>query len=301
MIDVSAFIPYFNAHDTVKAAIDSLRSSTVPPKEIIVVDDGSEKNSRYLLEQIIDDYSSPSIRLISHRMNRGGGSARNTACEAATFNWLFCLDADNLVSSSLIESLSDSAQEITQSNVAITPQHLVYFKSETGKVSHSWDYGLGRITRPRILNSPLNPNSSGNYLFDRESFEQAGGYPTRLGSLDTFGFGLRQVLSGTLMQVAPGSHYFHRLSAGSYWMRESHDATLVRAIRAKSLLLESAGGLTPREISRLFRSRNQAKWFSKLGKGRQRKFGATVLSGAELASATLAKWQDELSALLRVE
>jgi glycosyltransferase involved in cell wall biosynthesis len=298
MIDVSAFIPYFNAHETVKAAIDSLRSSTVPPKEIIVVDDGSEKNSRYLLEQIIDGYSSPSIRLISHRMNRGGGSARNTACEAATFNWLFCLDADNLVSSSLIESLSNSAQESTQSNVAITPQHLVYFNSETGRVSHSWDFGVGPITRSMILNSPSNPNSSGNYLFDRKSFEEAGGYPTRLGSLDAFGFGFRQVLSGTLMRVAPGSHYFHRLSADSYWMRESRDASLARAMRAKSLLLESAGILTPSEIAKLFRSRNQAKWFLKLGAGRQRKFGAKVVSGPELESSTLTKWQSGLSELL---
>lgn len=298
MLDVSAFIPYYNAHETIRSSISSLLSGSLKPKEIVIVDDGSDKESAYALEKVVESFTTPAIRLLRHRQNRGGGAARNTACESASHDWLFCLDSDNLASRSLLRNLVEIAYSSKMENLAVAAQFLVYFKSKSGEVSHYWDFGSAGITRDRILNSPGNPNSSGNYLFDRKSFEVSGGYPTTLGSLDAFGFGFRQLISGTTMLVAQNSHYFHRLSDQSYWMRESRESEVVRALRAKSLLLESAGKITPREVSRLFRHPNQAKWFLNLGSGKQGAFGAAVISSHDMDPVKNAIMQEELGQLL---
>lgn len=298
LLEVSVFMPYFNAERTIRHAILSALFGSLPPKKLIIVDDGSRPESSSALERIIDEIASPKVRVISHSRNRGGGAARNTACEAANSEWLFCLDSDNLMSHRLLEELARVAQNSEISNLSVAPQNLVYFTGETGRISHLWDFRRAEITREHILRSASNPNSGGNYLFSKASFEIAGGYPTLLGSLDTFGFGFRQVLSGGRMLIAPGARYFHRLSQDSYWMRESAKSGAIRSQRAKSLILESAEFISPKEMRRLFLRSNQAKWFDNLGKGRARKSGATVVSGVAIPLEAFEAWQSELSGLL---
>ena len=49
----------------------------------------------------------PRIRLIRHEQNRGGGAARNTGVRASVNEWIFNLDADNVIHGDLIHRLLD--------------------------------------------------------------------------------------------------------------------------------------------------------------------------------------------------
>ena len=72
-------------------AIESCLRQAHARFELIVVDDGSRDGSAELVERCGD----PRLRLIRHGQNRGVGPARNTGIEAATGEWVLCLDSDD--------------------------------------------------------------------------------------------------------------------------------------------------------------------------------------------------------------
>ena len=89
---VSVIIPSYNRKDTLTRAIRSVLSQSLPPLEIIVVDDGSTDETNEVDFRGID----PRIRVIRHPTNRGGGAARNTGIDAAQGDWIAFLDSDDV-------------------------------------------------------------------------------------------------------------------------------------------------------------------------------------------------------------
>jgi len=86
---VSVIIPTFNRKDSVCLAIQSVLNQTLPPAEIIVVDDGSNDNtSNVVVEQF------PNVKLIQQE-NHGVSHARNRGIEIASQNWIALLDSDD--------------------------------------------------------------------------------------------------------------------------------------------------------------------------------------------------------------
>nr|WP_315142929.1 glycosyltransferase family A protein [uncultured Flavobacterium sp.] len=97
---VSAIIPCFNAETTIKRAILSVVSQTIPVFEIIVVNDGSTDTSGRLLEGLKSNY--PQLKVI-HQENKGVSYARNIAIQAALGNYILTLDADDYFDPSFVE------------------------------------------------------------------------------------------------------------------------------------------------------------------------------------------------------
>ena len=87
---ISVVIPAYKAIGTIDAAIRSVLAQTVPPHEIIVVDDGSPDETA---AHVARNY--PSIRLL-RQANAGCGMARNTGAAVAEGDWLAFLDADDI-------------------------------------------------------------------------------------------------------------------------------------------------------------------------------------------------------------
>jgi glycosyltransferase involved in cell wall biosynthesis len=82
-------IPVFNAEKYLRQAILSALEQTLPPHEIIIVDDGSTDSSR----EIASSFGSAVICL-SHE-HRGLSAARNFALARSTGDWIAFLDADD--------------------------------------------------------------------------------------------------------------------------------------------------------------------------------------------------------------
>ena len=88
---VSVVIPAYNRAHCIQNAINSVIAQTYPPKEIIIVDDGSTDN----LQEIIDSYSASQLRLVKHQTNKGASQARNTGIEQAKGDYIAFLDSDD--------------------------------------------------------------------------------------------------------------------------------------------------------------------------------------------------------------
>jgi glycosyltransferase involved in cell wall biosynthesis len=86
---VSVIIPAYRARATIGEALRSVYAQSLPPEEVIVVDDGSPDDTAELVEREF-----PSVRLL-RQANAGPAKARNAGAAVARGEWLAFLDADD--------------------------------------------------------------------------------------------------------------------------------------------------------------------------------------------------------------
>lgn len=88
-IAFSVVIAVYNGEKTIRRAIESVLAQTLPPREIIVVDDGSTDETY----RIVSRYGPP-VKVL-RQPNQGVAAARNAGVEAAQGEWVAFLDADD--------------------------------------------------------------------------------------------------------------------------------------------------------------------------------------------------------------
>ncbi len=89
--DISVVIPLYNKAAEIGATLRSVMCQTQPPREIIVVDDGSTDGSAEIVERM----GSCAVTLV-RRSNGGVSAARNEAMRMASGRWVALLDGDDM-------------------------------------------------------------------------------------------------------------------------------------------------------------------------------------------------------------
>lgn len=87
---ISCIVPVYNGARFLAEALDSILAQSLPPAEIIVVDDGSTDATA----AVVDAYAAK-VRYV-HQQNAGPASARNHGIRLAKGEFLSFLDADDL-------------------------------------------------------------------------------------------------------------------------------------------------------------------------------------------------------------
>jgi glycosyltransferase involved in cell wall biosynthesis len=103
----SVLIPLYNKGHTIVDTLQSVLAQTFEDFEVVIVDDGSTDDGPANVEQFFDD---PRIRLI-HQQNSGEGSARNAGIDAARYDWIAFLDADDIWLPGYLSEIYGAIQE----------------------------------------------------------------------------------------------------------------------------------------------------------------------------------------------
>ena len=87
---VSVIIPCFNEKATIKEIIEKVENTTIPLKEIIIIDDLSTDGTREILKKL----KNPLIKIFYHSRNKGKGAALRTGFSKITGDICIIQDAD---------------------------------------------------------------------------------------------------------------------------------------------------------------------------------------------------------------
>lgn len=114
MLAITAVVPTLNRPELLQEALRSLEQQSLPPDEIIVVDDGSHPA---VDGAALDAAFAPPVRVLRNEVSRGLAYGRNWGVEEARGKYVVHLDDDDLLAPTTLEEAfrildSDPAVEI---------------------------------------------------------------------------------------------------------------------------------------------------------------------------------------------
>lgn len=92
---ISIIVPVYNAGAYIRETISMVAAQTYESWELLLVDDGSEDDSREKIRESMEN-GDVRIRLIEKQKNEGAARARNAGIEASKGRYVAFLDADDL-------------------------------------------------------------------------------------------------------------------------------------------------------------------------------------------------------------
>lgn len=116
---IAAVIPLYNGAPYIRAALDSVFAQTVPPDEIIVVNDGSTDTGPDIVAQVAAENPLRPITVLS-QANAGQSAARNAAIRHTTCTHIALLDQDDLWHEDHIEILRRPFLDDRMDRIAFT-------------------------------------------------------------------------------------------------------------------------------------------------------------------------------------
>ena len=108
---ISVIIPLYNAEKYVRECIVSLLAQTFQNFEVIVVDDCSADNSFAIVESYAPKFSGRLILAKMEKNSGGGGLPRNKGLSISRGEYIFFLDADDMLTKTALEELYGLAKE----------------------------------------------------------------------------------------------------------------------------------------------------------------------------------------------
>ena len=107
MVKISVILPIYNVEDYLEETLTCLLNQTmVEDIEVLMVDDGSTDDSRYIIEKYALDYDNFHA---FHKANEGQGIARNYALKFAKGEYVHFLDSDDYIPPDAYETLYNLA------------------------------------------------------------------------------------------------------------------------------------------------------------------------------------------------
>ena len=236
-LTISAIIPLYNGAKFIGQSVSSILHQTLPPDEIIVVDDGSTDDGASVVAAMIREH--PQIKLLT-KANGGQSSARNFGVAQSTGDLIALLDQDDMWYPHHLEELIKPFEE-----TSVGPE-LGWVYSDLDEVDTE-----GRMINHRFLRTLPTPHPKRNLfeclredmfvlpsasLISRKAFDAVGGFDERLSGYEDDDLFLRLFRAGygNVFLEIPLSKWriYPESSSYSYRMRRS------RAVYVRKLMEE---------------------------------------------------------------
>lgn len=151
---ISVVMPIYNAQDHLECAVRSIQEQTFADFEILLVNDCSTDQSGEICERLAQ--KDHRIRVIHREENGGPSFTRNTGLAQANGRYIFFMDADDVVDSTLFEQAVESLRE-NPAQVVVFGLIEEYY-DEKGALHHSVPLRYGsekRLTSAADLRSEV--------------------------------------------------------------------------------------------------------------------------------------------------
>jgi GT2 family glycosyltransferase len=216
--DVSVVIPFYNGSRWIERALQSVAAQTFKPKEVLIVNDGSEETELAFLEGLQSRF----IFKVLNQKNGGQSSARNFGIREASCEFICLLDQDDYFLPNHIELLL-KAVDPSDSMFGFSYGDL-WRESESGLVLAHSCVNLESQHPHTDLKALLGTNMyilPSAALISRSAFMNVGGFDPELRGYEDDDFFLRLFLAGYTNRFIPDAVTVWTLNTSSTSFTES--------------------------------------------------------------------------------
>lgn len=182
---ISVVIPTHNRADLLPRAIKSVQHQTWTDLEIIVVSDGSEDDTKAVVEALAKE--DPRIKFVEYFPARGGNIARNTGIEHAVGEIVAFLDDDDEFVPEKLEQQMAVMESDPEIGLVYTGVRVIYVNE--GVEYSSVPKAEGDLSSEILLDNSIGTTST--VMVRRELLLQAGKFDIQLRALQDFDLWIR--------------------------------------------------------------------------------------------------------------
>jgi glycosyltransferase involved in cell wall biosynthesis len=192
-LPISIVIPHYNRPQYLEEALASIQAQTLPPAEIIVVDDHSAAEVQREIRKF-----KHIARIHENSANLGGSETRNIGVELARNGWIAFLDDDDLYHPRKLEL--QSAYLSRHPNCEVLGGPLLRVTPEGD--AQIWGF---REERRLELRDGLRYTASSmcSMLIHKNAYRKAGGMDRAFRHMGDLEFGIRLLAVGCQMEILP--------------------------------------------------------------------------------------------------
>lgn len=196
--------------DCIQSVIQSIRDDDVSIEHVLI--DDASTDASYTVMQSMQHL--PHIKLLQNISRFGAGHARNIAVSETSAEYIFCLDADDVIFQQSLYILSQALRKTTSGWV-----YGDFLRSDerlTYRIGDDY-YGHAFTDREALLTSLFTGEHffQQNSMYTRSLFDTVGGFDATLDGAQDFDLCVRFALHGVLPVYVPGPLYMHRFHANN--------------------------------------------------------------------------------------
>ena len=229
---VSVVIPSYNSAQFLVQTLDSVLAQTLPPAEVLVIDDGSTDETRALVES----YAARHPGLVRYIFQKNGGQAeaRNHGMRAASCEWVAFLDSDDWWKPEKLARQVAVLEASPESELIYTGLEVHYPDGHTEERLAPPPWTLWPELRYSNLITPSTVLASRKVLLD------AGGFDPRFRGTEDWELWVRL---GPRLKASylPAGWTCYRVSDSSVSLKVDHMLAQERAVLDKTLVADLKG------------------------------------------------------------
>lgn len=183
--EISIVIPLYNKESSIFRTVQSVLNQTFKDFELLIIDDGSTDNSIKIISEVKDDR----LKIFS-KLNGGVSDARNYGVRKALSDYIFFLDADDIISDiclsvfiGLVNKYKGESVFISNFKILLADDKEIIYSQ--GKKECLLDNPLKALWNKTVL------PRTGAMLIKRECFEHVGNFQTNITVYEDLDFILR--------------------------------------------------------------------------------------------------------------
>lgn len=199
---VSIIIPCFNDGQYIEQAIQSILDQTYSNKEIIVIDDGSDNETKNILRVLNEK-----IDLLITQNNHGTSVARNIGISAAKGEFILPLDADDFFEPSFIEKSVNILENNSNVGLVTCHAHIIKDDNITGEIISKGGQAKDMLIRNGVL---------ANSLYRKKVWDDVLGYDEKMvNGYEDWDFNISITQKGWQIHVIDDFLFRYRLKKNS--------------------------------------------------------------------------------------
>ncbi len=195
---ISIVIPCYNDAQYVEQAVNSAINQTYPNKEVIVVDDGSNEETKAVLKKL-----EPTVTKLITQENKGQSTARNVGIKEAKGEYILALDSDDYFEPTFCEKAVD---------IFLGNDDVKIVTCYTNRFYENKESDIFKPNGGKINSFLLNNCAMGSSMFRRSDWQYAKSYDENMRKgFEDWEFYIRLVEEGGNAYVIPEILFNYRL------------------------------------------------------------------------------------------